>query len=117
MEPFGLGTIYIRLGTICFLMLPRLIMFAYNVIHLAIEDDNSKTISMDLDKHWIDLKCPFCEYEIETQLISTQLEESIICHNCKLTIQLQDAMASVYIGTRNVQRAFNNLINTIKKIK
>ncbi|GAB3995666.1 hypothetical protein GCM10028807_36420 [Spirosoma daeguense] len=70
---------------------------------------------MNLDSHWINLTCPRCSYIADVQIVSVRLGETIICHNCKLNIKLQDETASVHTGIRSVERAWSDLLNTFEK--
>lgn len=71
----------------------------------------------DLEKEWIDINCPHCQYGFEVQMIDIKMQCTIICNNCKSNIQLIDETASVLTSINRINQSFKDFENVFKKIK
>lgn len=69
-----------------------------------------------LDGHFVGLECPSCQYEIDVQLLSVRLEETVFCPCCKRTIQLVDAHASAHRAQKDIGEALNELERQVQGI-
>jgi uncharacterized paraquat-inducible protein A len=69
-----------------------------------------------LDYTYISINCPQCKYCFEAPLIDIRLERSLICHNCKVTIRLQDDSGSTHNGLRDISKVMNDLKQIFKKL-
>ncbi|MBI5539674.1 MAG: hypothetical protein HY951_06415 [Bacteroidia bacterium] len=69
---------------------------------------------INLNYTWISINCPKCSYEFDIQLIDAKSEKNVYCHNCKLTIRLQDSEASVHTGIDSVNNAMKEVENIFK---
>lgn len=70
---------------------------------------------LDINKSWVDIPCPQCGYLEAVQMIDIKTEKLIFCHNCKTSIKLIDSEASVDVGIKKINQAFENLMNSFKK--
>ena len=66
---------------------------------------------MFLDKQWMAIECPKCNYSFDTQIIQIRLQENVFCPCCKSTIKLIDEGSSVAISGRKINRSIDNLFN------
>lgn len=71
---------------------------------------------IDLDKTSIEIPCPKCEFLNSIFLKQARLQDVIICRGCKRNIHLYDQMAESQKGMRRIQKAFDELEQTFKKI-
>lgn len=71
----------------------------------------------DLEKIWIDINCPNCNYGFEVQMIDAKLQCTVICNNCKSSIQLIDQTASVHTSINSINQSFKDLENIFKNFK
>ncbi len=69
---------------------------------------------MSVANLWIDVPCPNCGYENDTQLIDIKLQSRIYCLNCKTSIQLMDEDASTHRGISSIDQALDDLLNAFK---
>ena len=69
-----------------------------------------------LDGLFINLECPNCDYGMDVELLSVQLQETVFCPCCKVTIELVDADASVYASQRELDSAMNGLTRELNKL-
>lgn len=67
-----------------------------------------------LETQWIDISCSKCKYAESVRFISLKLEETFICHNCKITIKLIDQTASVHVTASEINNAVKSLKDTLK---
>jgi Zn finger protein HypA/HybF involved in hydrogenase expression len=71
---------------------------------------------IDINEIWINIECTKCNYSFEIQVIDARLENLVYCPNCKCSIRLKDADASVHTSTRDLNDAFKELDKTLKKL-
>lgn len=57
---------------------------------------------------YVTIPCPSCEYEVDVELLSVRLEESVFCPCCKISIQLVDADASAHGAQKRMELAFKS---------
>lgn len=70
-----------------------------------------------LDNLLLDIPCPRCTYQFNIAYIDIRLQTTVICHNCKVNIQLIDNDASVHLANKATEKVFSDLTNLIKKFK
>jgi uncharacterized protein (DUF2225 family) len=68
--------------------------------------------NFSIDYLEVDIECPKCKYEFQVLLREVKLESIVICHNCKIEIQLKDENASAY----SVQSQVSNLVDEMNKM-
>lgn len=71
---------------------------------------------VDLDKISVDIPCPKCEFFNHMFLQQARLQDVIICRGCKRNIHLSDQMAESQKAIRSIQKAFDELKQTMKKL-
>lgn len=65
---------------------------------------------------FITVPCPKCNYEMDIELISVRLQETTFCPCCKVSIQLRDSEASLFGSQEEIESAFNDLKQELKKL-
>lgn len=60
------------------------------------------------DGLYVTIPCPSCDYEIDVELLSVRLEESVFCPCCKVSIQLVDADASAHRAQKRMEWALKS---------
>lgn len=68
----------------------------------------------DLEKLWVSINCPKCNFEFEIQVLNSKLQEIVYCHNCKCSIRLVDETASAHSAIRNIKQAFRDIDDLFK---
>lgn len=68
---------------------------------------------INLDKIPIDIPCPKCEFYNPIFFKQARLQDVIICRGCKVNIHLSDQMAECLRATRRINKALDDLTNTI----
>jgi len=71
----------------------------------------------NFEQTWIDISCPNCKYCFGIQLQDVKLQRTIICHNCKVNIDLIDQNASAHTSINSINHTFTKLNNIFKKNK
>jgi transcription elongation factor Elf1 len=69
----------------------------------------------DFNTYWIEISCPYCNYQEEIQLGDAKGESTIFCHNCKLKISLVDEDGSVHTGINTFNNLFEDFRNLFNK--
>ena len=75
-----------------------------------------KTVSMRIDSLEVDIPCPECGAQNRVSLGQIEREEIIQCLNCGTKIKLKDKDGSVRRGTRDIQRALDDLDRTLRRL-
>jgi len=70
------------------------------------------TAMFDLSKSWIEAPCPICKMELDLQLVDVATNRTIICHNCKTSITLEDENA----GATQVNDTMKQLEQQLKNL-
>lgn len=70
----------------------------------------------NISKTWISINCPKCNYSFEIQLRDAELESTVYCPNCKISIKLVDGGASAFRGIKSIENAFEDLNNSLKNL-
>lgn len=68
----------------------------------------------NLNYKWIEINCPKCGFGFGVQLIDVKTERNVYCHNCKVTIHLQDSEASAHTGIEKIHSAINDFKDIFK---
>ena len=68
------------------------------------------------DRAFIAVPCPRCQYEIDVQFRSVQLEDMILCACCKVQIQLVDNEASGHMARRDSHIQLRNLQRELQRM-
>ena len=69
-----------------------------------------------IDGLFIVVNCPKCGYGMDVELRSVKLQERVFCPCCKVTIQLVDANASLYVAQEEIDVAINDLQKQLEKL-
>ena len=69
-----------------------------------------------LDSLFINVDCPNCGYGVDVEILLVQLEATIFCPCCKISIHLVDADASLYGAQGEVDLALKSLQRELKKL-
>ena len=68
------------------------------------------------DGLFVTLACPKCSYEMDVEILSARLEETVFCPCCKVTIQLVDADASVHGAQEEIESALKDFESQLNKL-
>jgi len=68
---------------------------------------------MFIDNLIVSTACPKCNFENPFTLKQARLQDIIICRGCKSNIQLHDQMNECKKATRNIDRAIQELTDSI----
>lgn len=71
---------------------------------------------MLIDNAPISVECPICDFENPFTLKQARLRDVIICRGCKANIQLDDQMNECRKAVRQVERAINELQESLKNM-
>lgn len=74
-----------------------------------------KNMSIRIDSLEVDISCPECKAQNKVSLGQIEREETIQCSNCGIAINLRDKDGSVRKGTRDIQRALDDLDRTLSR--
>ena len=74
-----------------------------------------KNMPIRIDSLEVDIPCPQCEAQNKVSLGQIEREETIQCSNCGVAINLRDKDGSVRRGTRDIQRALDDLDRTLSR--
>lgn len=69
---------------------------------------------MFIDNAEVSAPCPRCEFENPFTLKQARLRDIIICRGCKANVHLDDQMNECKKAVRNIERALNELTDSIK---
>ena len=68
------------------------------------------------DGVFITLECPNCNYSMDVELLSVQLEAIVFCPCCKATVQLVDGDASLHGAQEEADSAIKDFTEDLKKL-
>ena len=68
----------------------------------------------NLVKEKIKISCPKCDFLNYATFKQVKARNVIICRGCKVNVQLEDHLNSVRKSLRSMQKAFDELEETIK---
>ena len=71
---------------------------------------------MLIDNAPISAACPLCDFENPFTLKQARLRDVIICRGCKANIQLDDQMNECRKAVRQIERAINELQDSLKNL-
>ncbi|MCF8420766.1 MAG: hypothetical protein K9G63_17960 [Melioribacteraceae bacterium] len=71
---------------------------------------------VDLDNFEIDFECPQCSFINDFYFKQARLRDVIICRGCKANIHLDDHMNECKIARRQINRALQNLEDSISNL-
>lgn len=69
-----------------------------------------------LDRAFLQVPCPRCEFEVDVQLRLAQLEDLVFCPCCKVRIWFADDEASGHRARRSVHNSLTELQRTIEDL-
>jgi len=69
---------------------------------------------IDIENIWIDINCPKCNFSFGVKIIDVKLQSNVICHNCKISINLIDNNVTTHLSVKNINRELNKLKNLLK---
>jgi len=69
---------------------------------------------LNLAKQEIDFQCPKCNFYNSIYFQQARLRDVIICRGCKSNIRLDDQMNETRKAIRSINRAMNELENSLK---
>ena len=69
-----------------------------------------------LDRAFLRVPCPRCDYEVDVQFRLAQLEDVVFCACCKARIRFSDDEASGYRARRSVHNALTDVQRTIESL-
>lgn len=70
---------------------------------------------MRVDSWEVGIPCPKCGAQNKVSLGQIEREETIQCLNCGVKINLKDKDGGVRRGTRDIQRALDDLNRTLRR--
>lgn len=71
---------------------------------------------MLIDNTTISAACPQCDFDNPFTLKQARLRDVIICRGCKANIQLDDQMNECRKAVRQIERAINELQDSLKNL-
>jgi len=73
-------------------------------------------LSFKIDRVEVNLPCPNCGFVNRVKLGQISAGETITCSSCGVKINLVDKDGSVKKGIRDIQKSFDELERTLKKL-
>ncbi len=71
---------------------------------------------IDISKQKVDGNCPSCNSKFTVTLGQVSRQETIRCVSCKEEIKLIDSESSAKKGIKNINKSFDELERTFKKL-
>lgn len=71
---------------------------------------------MLIDNAPVSVACPACDFENPFTLKQARLRDVIICRGCKANIRLDDHMNECRKAVRQIERAINELQESLKNL-